>query len=265
MEERDIFQEIVKRIRQTTRDWRDETVESPRKAQIVPAILGKQSPTRGMASASIDPLPKYFDAIRNFPTPTSTTDIRSWFGLVNQVTNYTQVRDYMTPFRPFLSPRYAFTWNEQLDEAFEKSKADIIDAIRHGVEIFDLNRRTCLRPDFSTHGIGYFLLQKHCDCSSKVPDCCADGWRISMAGSRFLTPAEQRYAPIEGEAFAAAWGLEHTRFFTLGCDDLTVITDHKPLVKIFGDRTLDEISNPRLFRLKQRALPWYFRIFNQFI
>jgi len=54
-----------------------------------------------IAEDTVDPLPKYFDAIRNFPTPTSTTDIRSWFGLVNQVTNYAQVRDYMALFRPF--------------------------------------------------------------------------------------------------------------------------------------------------------------------
>ena len=34
---------------------------------------------------SIEPLPKYLDAIRSFPTPKSTKDIRSWFGLVNQL------------------------------------------------------------------------------------------------------------------------------------------------------------------------------------
>ena len=31
-------------------------------------------------------------------------------------------------------------------------------------------------------------------------------------------------------------------------------------MKIFGDRTLDEITNSRLFRLKQRTLPWRFDI-----
>ena len=31
----------------------------------------------------IEPLPKYYNAIKNFPTPTNTTDIRSWFGLIN--------------------------------------------------------------------------------------------------------------------------------------------------------------------------------------
>ena len=31
-------------------------------------------------------------------------------------------------------------------------------------------------------------------------------------------------------------------------------------MKILGDRTLDEITNTRLFRIKQRTLPWQFHI-----
>ena len=95
---------------------------------------------------------------------------------------------------------------------------------------------------------------------SLTPECCQDGWQIILAGSRFLSGAESRYAAIEGEALAVAWSLEQTKFFTQGCDDLLVVTDHKPLIKIFGDRTLDEIDNTRLFRLKQRSLPWRFTI-----
>lgn len=208
----------------------------------------------------IEPLAKFIDAIKSFPTPASTTDIRSWFGLINQVGNYAQLREYMAPFKPFLSPKHAFAWTPALNDAFEASKRAIIDAIKTGVRIFDVDRTTCLRPDWSRQGIGYLLLQKHCRCSSAVPDCCQDGWRIVLAVSRFLSDAESRYAPVEGEALAVAWGLEQTRFFTQGCDDLLIVTDHKPLVKIFGDRTLDEITNTRLFRLKQRTLPWFFRI-----
>lgn len=213
-----------------------------------------------ITDTSIEPLAKFLDAIRDFPTPNSTTDIRSWFGLVNQVSNYAQLRDIMAIFKPFLSPKYKFFWTPVLDEAFQASKVAIISAIQEGVRIFDMAKKTCLRPDWSTNGIGYFLLQKHCRCHSEAPDCCPGGWRIILAGSRFLSGAESRYAPIEGEALAVAWGLEQTRFFTQGCDNLLVVTDHKPLVKIFGDRTLDEITNTRLFRLKQRTLPWRFSI-----
>ena len=62
-----------------------------------------------VSDSTIEPLPKYLDAIKDFPSPTSTTDIRSWFGLVNQVSNYAQVRDSMAPFKPFLSPHCKFS------------------------------------------------------------------------------------------------------------------------------------------------------------
>ena len=46
----------------------------------------------------------------------------------------------------------------------------------------------------------------------------------------------------------------------MGCNDLVVTVDHKPLTKLFGDRRLDEIDNPRLFRMKRRTLMWRFEI-----
>ena len=153
-----------------------------------------------------------------------------------KLVRFCQPRDVMEPFNPFLGPRCKFSWSPALEEAFQLSKEAIILAIHQGVEIFDLQKRTCLRPDWSRRGIGYFLLQQHCSCPSGIPDCCPGGWRITLAGSRFLSSAEQRYTAIEGEALAVAWGLEQTRYFTQGCDNLIVVTDHKPLVKIFGDR-----------------------------
>ena len=103
-----------------------------------------------ISQASIEPLPKYLDAIRDFPMPKSTTDIRSWFGLVNQVANYAQLRDIMAPFKPFLSPKQQFSWTEELNQAFAISKQSIIKEIRHGVEIFDPTKQTCLRPSAET-------------------------------------------------------------------------------------------------------------------
>ena len=117
-----------------------------------------------ISDETIETLPKYMDAIRDFPTPTSTTDIRSWFGLVNQVANCVQLRDIMAPFKPFLSPRCRFEWTPELERAFQASKESIIAEIRHGVEIFDPTKRTCIHPGWSPQGIGYFLSQKQCSC-----------------------------------------------------------------------------------------------------
>ena len=209
---------------------------------------------------TVEPLPKYLDAIRNYPTPRNITDIRSWFGLVNQVSHYSQLRDMMEPFRQFLSPKVDFEWTEDLDALFELSKEKIVDAIREGVRIYDPSKLTALSTDYSKTGIGFWLLQRHCNCEHLFPGCCDDGWHIVLAGSRFLSRTEANYCPLEGEALGVSWGLEQTRYFTLGCNDLLVVVNHEPLVKILGDRRLDEIDNPRMFRLKQRTLMWRFRI-----
>ena len=91
-----------------------------------------------VTDTTIEPLPKYLDAIRDFPTPTSVTDIRSWFGLVNQVANYAQLRDLMAPFRPFRSPKCTFYWNDELESSIP---ADCIPAVQ--------GRHYCGHPTWS--------------------------------------------------------------------------------------------------------------------
>ena len=213
-----------------------------------------------ITATEVRPLPRYLKAIEDFPRPRNISDIRSWFGLVNQVTHYGQLVEAMVPFKELLSPKTHFQWSDQLEESFRESKRAIISAVQDGVEIFDPARTTCLQTDYSNHGLGYWLKQKHCTCQGDILDCCNEGWRVILAGSRFLRDAEKRYAPIEGECLGVAWALEDTRWFTLGCDKLIVVTDHKPLLKILGDKCLDDITNPRLFRLKLRTMRWRFTI-----
>ena len=54
--------------------------------------------------------------------------------------------------------------------------------------------------------------------------------------------------------------LDKVRHFVLGCRDLTIAVDHRPLLKIFGDRSLDHISNTRLRNLKEKTLRYKFRM-----
>ena len=64
---------------------------------------------------------------------------------------------------------------------------------------------------------------------------------------------------MEGEALAVADALDKARYFVLGCRDLIVAGDHKPLLKLLGDRALDDIPNPRLRNLKEKTLRYRFR------
>lgn len=143
----------------------------------------------------VKPLPKYLDSIQLFPRPKSIRDIRAWFGLINQVSHYSKLSSIMKPFKPLLSPKTPFKWTDELENSFQQSKTELVNAIKNGVRIFDPSRTTCLTPDWSITGIGYWLRQKYCACNSSTPDCCENGWIITLAGSRFLKTAETRYAP----------------------------------------------------------------------
>ena len=210
--------------------------------------------------SEVKPHRKYLNAIKDFPTPQGITDIRAWFGLVNQVAYAFAMASVMSPFRELLKPTSPFRWTSELQTAFDASKIEICNRIREGVQIFQKDRPTCLATDWSKDGIGYWLFQKHCQCPAREIFCCQEGWKVTLVGSRFTHPAESRYAPVEGEALAVADALDKARHFVLGCSDLIIAVDHKPLLKLFGDRSLEDIPNTRLRNLKEKTLRYRFRM-----
>ena len=197
-------------------------------------------------------------AIMDFPTPKNTTDVRSWFGLINQISYTFSKTDMMQPFHDLLKPKTMFHWDDRLQALFEESKLTIVNEIRNGIQIFDKSKATCLAADWSKNGLGFWLFQKHCQCQNTKPFCCKTGWKVVLVGSRFTHAAESRYAPIEGEALTVAYALDKARHFVLGCENLIVAVDHKPLLGLFGNRSLKNIPNNRLRNIKEKTLRYRF-------
>ena len=81
-----------------------------------------------------------------------------------------------------------------------------------------------------------------------------------LYGNRHATTAEQNYAAVEDEAAAMVWALQKARLFLLRCQQMEIITDHLPLVKLFSDRGLKDIANLCLLRLKDKTLHFKFHI-----
>ena len=69
----------------------------------------------------------------DFTTPSNISEVRLWYGFVNQVTYFFYKTVIMSPFRHLLSPNSAFEWTDELDEAFAASKEKIIELIQKGV------------------------------------------------------------------------------------------------------------------------------------
>ena len=130
----------------------------------------------------------------------------------------------MLPFRQLLRPQVPFTWNEDLDKAFLASKQEIIRQCEKGVRLFSMSAPTGLATDWSKCCMGWWLVQKHCDCPNPPKlGCCKTGWQTVFCGSKFNSVPESRYAPIEGEAAALVLGLEKCSHFILGLSGLLLV------------------------------------------
>ncbi len=210
--------------------------------------------------ASVHPLPSHTESIRSFPTPKNRTDVRSFLALVNQVSPFYATQPKLLPFRALLSQSTPWYWDEVLDKLFVDTCELIAREVEKGIQSFDPTKRTCILTDWCKTGMGYVITQKHCSCAEIRPTCCVNGWEVCGVGSRFTSPAESRYSPTEGEALAVVNALDKSRYFTLGCDDLIVGTDHKPLLGIFNNKSLESIDNPRIRRLKEKTFGWSFSL-----
>ena len=70
----------------------------------------------------VRPCSRYLEAIRDFPEPLNITDVRSWFGLVNQVTYAFSMAERIHPFRKLLKNGERYTWSPELEDIFSESK-----------------------------------------------------------------------------------------------------------------------------------------------
>jgi len=85
----------------------------------------------------VRPADKFMVVIRDYPNPTSLTNVRAWFGLVNQVSYTFAMTSAMLPFRELLKQSTPFKWTDKLSDALTASKNHICSSILTGVEIFD--------------------------------------------------------------------------------------------------------------------------------
>ena len=191
--------------------------------------------------------PNKLNAIRDFPRPKNITELRSFFGLVEQLSGFcTEVAAAKTPLRPLLSSKNAYTWTSDHDAAFAAVKAALMQppVLAH----FDPSLETELLVDASRkNGMGYALRQRH-----------GDDWKLVDANSRWCHDTETRYAIVELELAGVEWAMRKCKLYLLGLPSFSLVVDHQALVSILDGKTLDLVENPKLQRLKERLSPYVF-------
>lgn len=192
--------------------------------------------------------PQITKAVHDFPRPATITDLRSFFGLANQLSEFTdEVAAKLEPLRPLLKPKNEFLWDEVHEQAFNNTKYALSST--PVLAYYDPQKPTSLHTDASRlKGLGFVLKQRQDDNS----------WRMVQAGSRFITETESRYAMIEIELLGIVWAVKKCRIFLQGLPHFEVVTDHRPLITILNKYHLSEIDNPRLQRLRMHLLNYNF-------
>ena len=150
------------------------------------------------------PVPELTDAISKFPTPKNSTDLRAFFGLCQQVGNFSnRIATALGPLAPLLKKGYLWEWTTTHSNAFANTRSALSDTSE--LAFFDPAHPTALHLDASRlHGLGFVLKQKK----------AGGQWRMIQAGSRFLS--------------GAAWAMSKCRQFLEGLPNFELVVDHKP-------------------------------------
>ena len=173
--------------------------------------------------------PEKVKAIEELPPPDSVTKVRQFMGMVHYLGSYLPHLNSVTgPLNDLLKSDSEWTWDAAQEDAFRKTK-ELISSTPV-LSYYDVTKPIIVSADSSSYGLGGVLLQEHDSVLKPI-----------AFSSRTLTSSEKRYAQIEKECLASVWACEKFSRYICGHGDVTVLTDHKPLVPLINSKDLDEV------------------------
>ncbi|XP_012941600.2 uncharacterized protein LOC106012630 [Aplysia californica] len=162
------------------------------------------------------------DAIMKMPEPSNVSSLRSFLG---QVQFYSK---FLPKLSTILEPLYRLTkkdtpwqWGAPEQTAFQHIK-DCLSADT-ALAHFNPALEVGISCDASDVGIGCVLFHRYSDGSE----------RPIANVSKTLTQTQRRYSQIQKEALAIIFGLNKFHQFLYG-RRFILVTDHKPLIALFG-------------------------------
>lgn len=172
----------------------------------------------------IKPSEERISSIRNFRKPETVEETRSFLGLVNYVGRFIpSLSTLAEPLYKIIKKSNKFYWNEEQNEAFESIKSKLGCVSYLG--FYNPSDDTYVIADASPVGLGAVITQSQGGKS-----------RIISYANKTLTDVEKRYCQTEKEALAIVWAVERFNIYLFG-KHFFLLTDHKPLLAIFGPRS----------------------------
>lgn len=162
-------------------------------------------------------------AVHDAPTPTNIKELRAFLGLVNYYGRFLpQQSTVLAPLYRLLKDQTKWGWSKVEQNAFDRCKEML--ASDKVLVHYDPNLPLSLACDASAYGIG-----------AVIQHTTPDGQEHPIAyASRTLSPAEKNYSQIEKEALSLVYGVKKFHQYLWG-RKFNLITDHKPLLTLFGE------------------------------
>lgn len=155
-------------------------------------------------------------AVLEFPIPKTTTEIKSFLGLVGYYRRF--IKDFAKITQPLtscLKKRNKIIIDQKYVDAFNKCK----ELLTHAplLQYPDFNEKFILTTDASNVALGAVLSQGKIGSDKPI-----------AYASRTLSDTESRYSTIERELLAIIWATKHFRPYLYG-KKFYIYTDHRPL------------------------------------
>lgn len=175
--------------------------------------------------------PKKVETMSKYPLPETLKQLRSFLGLTGYYRKF--IKNYATLVKPLttylreqdgiVSARKSAKVIVKLDEAAKEAFENVKQKLKENVELFqpDYSKPFELTTDASNYAVGAVLSQQR---------------KPIIFISRTLSQTEQNYATNEKETLAIVWALQHLRNYIYGIADLTIFTDHQPLIYAISER-----------------------------
>ncbi|CAL8136112.1 unnamed protein product [Orchesella dallaii] len=184
--------------------------------------------------------PRRIEAMIAIQRPQTVTELKSFLGLVNFYGKFVHnFADFCEPLYKLTRSNVEWQWTKSCDRAFERVK-QVLSSSETLVH-FDPQLPIGISCDASSKGLGCVLFHRVMINNKPVEKAIA-------YGSRIMSTTEQNYSQIEKEGLSIMFGLK--KFYKFLCGRrFTLITDHKPLLAIFGSKShLQSYAAARLHR-----------------
>ena len=175
-------------------------------------------------SEGIKATPEKIAAIERAPMPKNIQQLRSFLGLLNYYRKFLpNLAMVIQPLNDLLQKDKKWSWTEGCSRAVDTAKRLLLQSkvLVH----YDSSLPLRLAADASQYGLGAVI-------SHTLPN--GEERPIAFA-SRSLSQSERNYSQIDKEALALIYGVQKFHTYLYG-RKFTLVTDHKPLITIFGPK-----------------------------